>query len=297
MRGVAGRKQTAAFHIVVCAGHSVSYGLTPHPGQFPADDTAMLGKLLSRLIATKPRPAVPPGTRVYAIGDIHGRSDLLDVLLERIRRDDAARPAAETHLVFLGDLIDRGPDSRGEVERVMAMRDSRERIHLLKGNHEEVFLQTLDGDAATMRLFARIGGRETLASYGIGDEEFDNGSYGELVARAALKVPASHRRFLAAAEDCLVLGDYLFVHAGVRPEVELDAQVAKDLRWIRGEFLDFEGELNKVVVHGHSVADEVQERPHRIGIDTGAFRTGTLTALALEGAERWFLQARLEAVA
>lgn len=256
----------------------------------------MLGKLLSRLVATTPRPAVPAGLRVYAIGDVHGRSDLLDVLLERIRRDDAARPAAETHLVFLGDLIDRGPDSRGVVERVMALRERAERVHVLKGNHEEVFLQTLDGDAGAMRLFARIGGRETLASYGIGDEEFDNGSYDELVRRAARKVPPSHRDFLAAAEDCLILGDYLFVHAGIRPDVDLEAQSAKDMRWIRGEFLDFEGELNKVVVHGHSVADEVQEHPHRIGIDTGAFRTGKLTALALEGEERWFLQAHLEPV-
>ena len=167
MRGVAGRKQTAAFHIVVCAGHSVSYGLTPHPGQFPADDTAMLGKLLSRLIATKPRPAVPPGTRVYAIGDIHGRSDLLDVLLERIRRDDAARPAAETHLVFLGDLIDRGPASAGVVERLRTFRPTGATPIFLAGNHEEIFTRVLGGESDILSDWLRFGGAECVESYGI----------------------------------------------------------------------------------------------------------------------------------
>lgn len=252
----------------------------------------MLGKLLSRFVPASTQPSVPEGLRVYAIGDVHGRADLLEQLLRQIDADDAKRGPAQRHVVFLGDLIDRGPASRQVVEMAMMVAEEWDNVHLLKGNHEEVFLQTLDGDAQTMRLFARIGGRETLTSYGVTDAEFESGSYSELAELAAERVPHEHKRFLARGKDSLVLGDYLFVHAGVRPEVALAEQTSKDMRWIRGEFLDFEGELEKVVVHGHSIAMEVQQHPHRIGIDTGAFRTGVLTALALEGEERWFLQAQ-----
>ncbi|MGX7893868.1 metallophosphoesterase family protein [Tsuneonella sp. HG222] len=252
----------------------------------------MLGKFFKKLVPAPTRPAVPEGARVYAIGDVHGRADLLGKLLRQIEADHAARPAAQQIVIFLGDLIDRGPASREVVEMARQFAAERKDVHLLKGNHEEVFLQTLEGDAQTMRLFARIGGRETLASYGITEAEFENGSYTELAELAAERVPPEHKRFLDRGKDSMTLGDYLFVHAGVRPDKALAEQTSKDMRWIRGEFLDFEGELEKVVVHGHSIAMEVQEHPHRIGIDTGAFQTGVLTALALEGEDRWFLQAR-----
>jgi serine/threonine protein phosphatase 1 len=257
----------------------------------------MLGKLFKKLVPTPARPSVPEGMRIYAIGDVHGRADLLAQLLQKIDADDVARSSASTQVVFLGDLIDRGPGSREVVDMVADLAATRKGVHWLKGNHEEVFLKTLEGDAQMMRLFARIGGRETLASYGISDEEFDSGSFAELAELAAVRVPREHRQFLAHGKDSLVLGDYMFVHAGVRPEVALADQTSKDLRWIRGEFLDFEGELEKIVVHGHSIAMEVQQHPHRIGIDTGAFQTGLLTALALEGEERWFLQTRQTAAA
>lgn len=235
---------------------------------------------------------MPPGVRAYAIGDVHGRADLLELMLSKIGSDDAARGPAETHIVFLGDLVDRGANSRGVVEQVMQLASENPRVHLLMGNHEEVFLKVLAGDVRAIRLFANIGGRETLASYGITPAEFENGSFEELAALVARRVPETHHKFLASGASTLVLGDYLFVHAGIRPDIALDEQSEQDLRWIRNDFLDFEGELDKVVVHGHSIADEVQQRPHRIGVDTGAYRTGTLTALALEGEERWFIQAR-----
>ena len=252
----------------------------------------MLEKLLSRLVPTARKPSVPEGLRVYAIGDVHGRADLLADLLRRIADDHASRPPATRHTVFLGDLVDRGPDSRRVIELAMELAARDANVHVLKGNHEEVFLQTLDGDAQSMRLCARIGGRDTLASYGICAEEFDSGSFAELAELAARRVPSDHRAFLEQAQDTLVLGSYLFVHAGIRPDVALANQSLRDLRWIRGEFLDFEGEFEKIVVHGHSISAKVEECPHRIGIDTGAYRTGTLTALALEGDRRWFLEGR-----
>lgn len=250
----------------------------------------MLLKLISRWLPAPQKPAVPEGLRVYAIGDVHGRADLLGQLLTAIEQDDSSRPPATRVTVFLGDLIDRGPGSRAVVETVRRLSEDRQHVHLMRGNHEEMLLQTLEGDAAVARQFMRNGGRETLMSYGFSGEELDAGSFGDLAMLLADRFPASHRQFLDSAADSLVMGDYLFVHAGIRPEKPLAEQSAKDMRWIRGEFLDFEGELEKVVVHGHSIAMEVQEHPHRIGIDTGAFATGILTALVLEGEGRRFLQ-------
>lgn len=217
---------------------------------------------------------------------------MLAQLLRQIAEDDASRPVARRHVVFLGDLIDRGPSSREVIELVIETARTWDDVHLIKGNHEEVFLQALDGDAQRMRLFAKMGGRETLASYGVSDAEYETGSFAELTELAAMRVPPDHKLFLASAKDSLTLGDYLFVHAGVRPEVAFAEQSEKDLRWIRNEFLDFEGVLEKFVVHGHSIAMELEHHPHRIGIDTGAYRTGILTALGLEEGQRWFLQAR-----
>lgn len=234
--------------------------------------------------------AVPDGMRVYAIGDIHGRRDLLDALLDTIAADDRNRGGSvETRYIFLGDLIDRGPDSRGVVERLLAFSTSGANVRFLMGNHEQVFLRALEGDRRALRFLARIGGRETLQSYGIAEEDYKALDFDELAEHAAEKVPPEHLAFLASFESMIRLGDYLFVHAGVRPGVAFEAQEQSDLFWIRDEFLSHRDSFGATVVHGHSITEEIDVRHNRIGIDTGAFASGRLTAIGLEGAERWFM--------
>ena len=226
------------------------------------------------------------GIRLYAIGDIHGRLDLLDTLLQRIEADDSARGPADRHIVFLGDLIDRGPDSAGVVERVRALCADDPRVHCLMGNHEEILLRAIDGDDKALRLFCRIGGRETMISYGVTAEEYERLDYDEVVEKLATLVPESHRAFLSTLEEMRVMGDYVFVHAGIRPGIPLADQKLAETRWIRDPFLDHRAPLEKMVVHGHTVAEEAEILPHRIGIDTGAYHSDRLTALMLEGHAR-----------
>jgi serine/threonine protein phosphatase 1 len=247
--------------------------------------------LLNLVSRTQPRAErVPDGVRVYAIGDIHGRLDLLDRLLASIAADDRARGnGVETQYIFLGDLIDRGPASRGVVERLIAFSNGNGNARFLMGNHEQVFLRALEGDQRALRFLVRIGGRETLHSYGIGDEDYKALDFEELAALAAEKVPAEHLAFLGGFENWIALGDYLFVHAGLRPGVALEEQAHSDLYWIRDEFLSCRESFGRIVVHGHSITEDIDVRANRIGIDTGAFATGRLTAIGLEGDERWFL--------
>jgi len=237
-----------------------------------------------------PRQArVPDDRLVYAVGDIHGRRDLLDELLSRIEADQARRAPAETLVIFLGDLIDRGPDSRGVVERLIDYAAGPVACRFLMGNHEEVFLKALRGDLRALRFLIRIGGRETILSYGIDEEEYRALDFAELMASLQARVPQSHVDFLAGFERWVEEGDYLFVHAGIRPGVPLEAQKDSDLRWIRDDFLRHREDFGRIVVHGHSISDDADLRPNRIGIDTGAFASGKLTAIALQGGERWFL--------
>lgn len=250
----------------------------------------MLKKLFKGLAADAAPCALPLGERVYAVGDIHGRLDLLDALLGEIDADDAARAPAATTLLFLGDLVDRGPQSAEVVERLRNLAADRPGTRFLLGNHEEVFLAALDGDERALRGFCKIGGRETMLSYGVDATRYERMDYAELGAALQHVVPVEHRRFLRGFEDMIVMGDYAFVHAGVHPGAALDAQDVGDLRWIREPFLRHRGRLEKVIVHGHTITPEVEWRPHRIGIDTGAYDTGRLTALGLDGEERWLLQ-------
>jgi serine/threonine protein phosphatase 1 len=237
------------------------------------------------------KAALPAGRRVYAIGDIHGRLDLLNRLLVQIDEDDAARPpaAAGTELVFLGDLVDRGPDSRGVVERLLALSRAGGRVRFLMGNHEEVFLRAAGGDVRALRFLIRIGGKETLLSYGVSEDEYRGLDFEELAALVQTRVPAGHLAFLAGFERLIEAGDYLFVHAGLRPGVAIEEQAMSDLCWIRDDFLNHRESFGKIVVHGHSITEEVDARPNRIGIDTGAFASGRLTAIGLDGEDRWFL--------
>ncbi|HVI99015.1 MAG TPA: metallophosphoesterase family protein [Sphingomonas sp.] len=234
--------------------------------------------------------ALPPGERAYAIGDVHGCRDLLEDLLARIDQDDAARGPATTHLILLGDLIDRGPDSAGVVRLVSRLMTASDRVRLIKGNHEEVFVKAARGSPRAARGLLEMGGYETLESFGIDRESADHGTLDDLCKLIAERVPAEAIDLLDAGEDMALIGDYLFVHAGIRPGKPLDQQTGADLRWIREPFLSARRRDPWMIVHGHTPADDVDHGPQRIGIDTGAFMGGVLTAIGLEGDERWFLQ-------
>ncbi len=233
---------------------------------------------------------IAPGKRIYAIGDIHGRADLLDQLIDMIEADDAARGDADFQLIFLGDLIDRGPDSARVVETVGGLLASGDQVRLIKGNHEEVFAAAAAGHAQSIRLLMKIGGYETLASYGISRTEADRGTIDDLADLLKARIPQRHLDIIEAGEDMVRSGDYVFVHAGIRPGMPIDQQQGSDLRWIRGAFLDARRRDPFVVVHGHTPTEAVEFKPGRIGIDTGACYSGKLTALGLEGAEHWLLQ-------
>ena len=250
----------------------------------------MLGRLLGknrRWVPTGPR-----GSRAYAIGDIHGRLDLLEDLLGRLEADDRSRGPAKTWLVFLGDLVDRGPDSRGVVERLVSRPPAFARNVFIKGNHEEFFLGVLEGDDSTVQHWLTYGGTECAESYGVGSGWMLNATPTQIMHRLVEEVPEAHVRFLRDMADSFRFGDYLFVHAGIRPGVELHRQVSKDLRWIREGFLDDLTDHGVMVVHGHTIFDRAEEHPNRIAIDTGAYRNGALTAIGIEGSERWFIEAR-----
>jgi serine/threonine protein phosphatase 1 len=237
--------------------------------------------------ASAPKGAA--GARAYAIGDIHGRLDLLELLLRRIDDDRAARPAKKEFIIFLGDLIDRGPDSAGVVERLRGYRPAGAQAIFLGGNHEEVLLRILAGEKKILASWLKFGGAECLESYGIDAEALRHREEAEAIRLLQAKIPAEHRRFLESFADTFRFGDYLFVHAGIRPGVAIDAQDKADLRWIREPFLTDAKEHGCVVVHGHTIVDKVEERRNRIGIDTGAYQSGVLTALAIEDDQRWFL--------
>ena len=237
---------------------------------------------------------VPAGTRVYAVGDIHGRLDLFSALVDAIEADDAAACArtgpADTTVVLLGDLIDRGPDSAGVLGLAREWRNHR-RVRILCGNHEEMLLQSFD-NVEVLRHFLRHGGRETVLSFGIDEAAYVEATFEQVQAMMHAAVPQAALDFVASYEDVVRIGDYAFVHAGVRPGVPLDAQKQADLRWIRESFLASAATHEAVIVHGHTISEAVELCPNRIGIDTGAYLSGVLTALCLEGASRRLIEAR-----
>ncbi|MGB3738029.1 MAG: metallophosphoesterase family protein [Pontixanthobacter sp.] len=236
-----------------------------------------------------PRARLPAGERAYVIGDIHGRNDLFEQLVDAIQIDDAARQPAHTTVILLGDLIDRGPDSAGVIRTARKLA-KRGRLRCLMGNHEEMFLDAFD-DAGVLRHFLKHGGRETILSYGISREEFGKADLKQLQKLLRDRVPDKHVEFLRDFEDMIELGDYLFVHAGIDPHRPIDEQRPRELRWIREPFLNHRDRHSHMVVHGHTITQEIDERKNRIGIDTGAYRHGRLTALVLEGEDRRVIQA------
>jgi serine/threonine protein phosphatase 1 len=231
---------------------------------------------------------------IYAVGDVHGRLDLLDPLLEQIGEEalTAGDHRPKPVLVFVGDYIDRGAASKGVIDRVIAVQRERAfEVRALKGNHEEALLAFLE-DANFGPTWCENGGTQTLASYGVTPPILRKDSDGWVKARDAFEqaLPAEHVGFLAGLELSVVYGDYVFVHAGLRPGVPLGAQQERDLLWIRQEFLTAQRPFEKIVVHGHTPADEPFMGAHRIGIDTGAYATGLLTAVRLEGDDRRLIQ-------
>lgn len=250
-----------------------------------------LRKILGRT-DTRRAPSIPSGERVYAVGDIHGRLDLFKDLIRIIETDDASRPRARTTIVLLGDLIDRGPDSAGVVERARQWGQQRE-VQFIQGNHEEMLLVSRE-DTDALRSFLKFGGLETMVSYGISEETVASVEIEELQRLMTAAIPQADFDFLEGFEKMVRIGDYLFVHAGVRPNTPLEHQMGRDCRWIREPFLSHRGDFGAFVVHGHTITHEPDVCDNRIGIDTGAFVHGTLTAIGLQGTERWFLTAQDE---
>jgi serine/threonine protein phosphatase 1 len=224
------------------------------------------------------------------VGDIHGRLDLLNEILERIAADNADRKSARTTIVFLGDLIDRGPQSAEVVERLRAYRPGFAKPIFLMGNHEEVLLRIMAGETDILPDWLKFGGAECARSYGLDPVDLECREPSAALRLLRRAVPKDHVKFLSGFADTASFGKYLFVHAGVRPGVPLAKQAAQDLRWIRSPFLDDSSDHGRIVVHGHTISNDVDERPNRIGLDTGAYWTGVLTAVGLEENDRWFLQ-------
>lgn len=231
-------------------------------------------------------PSLPPGQRVYAIGDIHGEADLLTSILHAIREDSQRRAPATVTLVFLGDFIDRGRHSAALLRAFSLVSD--DAVKVLKGNHEAALVDVYRGDEEAMAFWLRFGGRPTLDGLGVGIAA----DLTETLARLRAALDDSIIDWLDALPHCWSLGDYYFTHAGIRPRVRLARQDPDDLLWIREPFLSSKRRHEKIVVHGHTVESG---RPvlggNRIGIDTGAHENGCLTALGLEGCAQWLIQA------
>jgi serine/threonine protein phosphatase 1 len=237
-------------------------------------------------------PALPKGQLLYAVGDIHGRLDLLETLLDLIEADATEQTGVEQRtLVFLGDYIDRGPDSRGVVEKLIGGLPQGFDMHFLKGNHEAILLDFLE-EAWRLDHWLLNGGDATMQSYGVDTARLARlGAPAEVWRQAfAEALPGAHLRFFKNLKLSVSFGDYLFVHAGVRPGVALGAQAEADLVWIRGPFLNYAEPFGKIVVHGHTPETAPVIRPNRIGLDTGAVFSGRLTALRLQDGARDFLQ-------
>ncbi len=225
----------------------------------------------------------PAGCRVYAVGDIHGRADLLRRLHEQIRDDAEDAPELRKVVVYVGDYVDRGPDSFGVIDMLIHEPLEGFERHHLKGNHEDMLMEFLETRSGHETWIVN-GGRNTMESYDVDlwDIGLGLGNTPGLSEKLQANIPEDHLAFLAGLELRHREGGYLFVHAGLRPGVALDDQEEHDFLWIRHDFLDSDADYGMIVVHGHSINPEPDIRPNRIGIDTGAWRTGHLTALVLE---------------
>ncbi|MDO8421550.1 MAG: metallophosphoesterase family protein [Parvibaculum sp.] len=266
-----------------CQGFKLNHGF---------EEILVFGRLLSLFKSkSEQEPSTPPDMRMYVIGDVHGRDDLLGQLLADIEVDGRTHPDKQKVLVFLGDYVDRGLQSKQVIDRLSGPLLPGFEGVFLKGNHELAMEQFM-GDAQFGRTWKYYGGLETLHSYGITELTLsdDPSDFERARLRFVEVLPPSHRHFL----DCLSLsaefGDYFFVHAGVRPGISLAKQVEDDLLWIRDDFLESRSTFGKVIVHGHTPKEAAVFRSNRIGIDTGAYMTGVLTCLVLDGTHRSLIQ-------
>lgn len=240
---------------------------------------------VSRTRAVRGRAAVPQGMRVFAVGDIHGRTDLLDTLHAAIEADVAESRPAEARIIYLGDYVDRGPDSAGVIDRLMRKPPAGVERLLLKGNHEDILERFLAEPEAAAG-WCRLGGVETMISYGVDvEEEAAKGGFTALARALRDRIPQDHLDLLRSLSTSTSVGGYFFCHAGVRPGLALEQQRPRDLMWIRDEFLSSEDDFGKVVVHGHTPVRDPEILSNRINVDTGAYRSGRLTCAVLEGAE------------
>jgi serine/threonine protein phosphatase 1 len=242
------------------------------------------------VVSPEPTARVPDGIRIYAVGDLHGRVDLLDRLLMHIDDDLASFPAQRALHIFLGDYVDRGPDSRFVLDRLVARGQTHEAV-FLKGNHE-LFLLDFLRNPEVLKHWGQYGGVDTLMSYGVVPPFNPSAEQLAGLATALYKaMPDAHLKFLGQLQTSFTCGDYFFVHAGVRPGVAFAEQQEKDLLWIRDEFLQYADGFGKIIVHGHTPVTQADIRPNRINIDTGAYATGLLTCLILEADKKWFISA------
>ena len=246
----------------------------------------MMDRLFRKSAAgTAKNAAIPEGKRIYAIGDIHGRNDMLEELIALI--DDDLDGAQEGQIIFLGDYVDRGPDSRGVIDRLISLGKTRPNTVFLKGNHEEIMLEFLD-EPEDLPHWLEWGGEETLESYDVDPVGYDKAALAERFLKTA---PKTHLEFLKSLKLTHIEGDYLFVHAGLRPGTPLEEQAEADLLWIRKRFYNASPEErpDHVVVHGHTPLDKPEDAGWRICVDTGACYGGMLTAVVLEGTSRRFI--------
>lgn len=237
------------------------------------------------------KPSVPRGVRIYAVGDIHGRADLLAQLHRQIQEDAATAPERVTKtVVYLGDYVDRGLDSKGVLDLILSDPLVGFDTVYLKGNHEDALLRFLQDNFVGPDWFA-IGGNATVLSYGVRIPQglSTRQRFEHIWTELPNRIPQDHLEFLFGLELMYQAGDYLFVHAGIRPGTPLDRQTPEDLMWIREEFLCSKQDHGVIVVHGHSPRNRPEIQNNRIGIDTGAFATNVLTCLVLEGTTKRFL--------
>ena len=227
----------------------------------------------------------PEGIVVYAIGDIHGRLDLLTKMHETIARDRSSRKAADWRVVHLGDYIDRGPDTRGVIDFLTAALAADKRMITLAGNHDAGLLEFLREPTKSI-VFTDHGGDRTMQSYGV---HLDPRSLADGRDALARVLPESHLRFLQDLKLWVEFGDFFFCHAGIRPGVPLEMQDPRDLMWIRQEFLNHRGLHDKIIVHGHTPSPHAEMMDNRVNVDTAAFQTGRLTALVIDGSEKQIL--------
>ena len=253
----------------------------------------LASRLWSNLVTffrVKHLPSTRAGERVYAVGDVHGRLDLLRQIIDQLEADARSRSKGSTRIILLGDLIDRGPQSRETLELAKRMElENRGRVLVLCGNHEDMLLASAEGNADAQRLWLANGGDATLRSYGLDLSEFMDlppEARGDTLAK---RVGLDTLNWLKALPLSYRNGDYFFCHAGVRPGVSLNSQRREDLLWIRKDFLENTDFHGAVIVHGHSERLQPEVMANRINIDTRAYSSNELTAVGLQGPFRWFI--------